>query len=143
MVRPLTEVKIHYPELGEFKANIFGHPEAISFPHHYPNINESLNIMHGEESGFIATLRFIRFLIEMNLLTKNMAARILTWMEESTTPKQKTEKLQLPPVFGYAEGNRNGQKISVDGPKGSLSKILPSLVCCTMDENTKLHNQPF
>ena len=31
----------------------------------------------------------------------------------------------------------NGQKISVDGPKGSLSKILPSLVCCTMDENTK------
>lgn len=36
----------------------------------------------------------------------------------------------------------NGQKISVDGPKGSLSKILPSLVCCTMDENTKtLHVQ--
>lgn len=31
----------------------------------------------------------------------------------------------------------NGQKISVDGPKGSLTKILPSLVCCTMDENTK------
>lgn len=36
----------------------------------------------------------------------------------------------------------NGQKISVDGPKGSLTKILPSLVCCTMDENTKtLHVQ--
>ena len=27
-----------------------------------------------------------------------------------------------------------GQKISVDGPKGNLSRILPSLVCCTMDE---------
>ena len=27
-----------------------------------------------------------------------------------------------------------GQKISVDGPKGSLSRILPSLVCCTLDE---------
>jgi large subunit ribosomal protein L6 len=27
-----------------------------------------------------------------------------------------------------------GQKISVDGPKGSLSRILPSLVCCTMDD---------
>jgi large subunit ribosomal protein L6 len=29
----------------------------------------------------------------------------------------------------------DGQKVSVDGPKGSLSRILPSLVCCTMDEN--------
>jgi len=28
----------------------------------------------------------------------------------------------------------DGQKIVVDGPKGSLSRILPSLVCCTMDE---------
>lgn len=28
----------------------------------------------------------------------------------------------------------DGQKISVDGPKGSLSRILPSLVCCTFDE---------
>jgi large subunit ribosomal protein L6 len=27
----------------------------------------------------------------------------------------------------------DGQKISVDGPKGNLSRILPSLVCCTMD----------
>jgi large subunit ribosomal protein L6 len=29
-----------------------------------------------------------------------------------------------------------GQKISVDGPKGSLSRILPSLICCTLNENT-------
>ena len=28
----------------------------------------------------------------------------------------------------------DGQKVVVDGPKGSLSRILPSLVCCTMDE---------
>ena len=28
----------------------------------------------------------------------------------------------------------NGQKILVDGPKGSLSRILPSLICCTLNE---------
>ena len=28
----------------------------------------------------------------------------------------------------------DGQKISIDGPKGSLSRILPSLVCCTFAE---------
>ena len=31
----------------------------------------------------------------------------------------------------------NGQKILVDGPKGTLSRILPSLVCCTMDEGAQ------
>jgi large subunit ribosomal protein L6 len=31
----------------------------------------------------------------------------------------------------------NGQKILVDGPKGSLSRILPSLVCCTMDGDSQ------
>ena len=29
----------------------------------------------------------------------------------------------------------NGQKITVDGPKGNLTRILPSLVCCTLDES--------
>ena len=33
----------------------------------------------------------------------------------------------------------DGQKVLVDGPKGSLSRILPSLVSCTLDqENQKL-----
>ena len=31
----------------------------------------------------------------------------------------------------------DGQKVLVDGPKGSLSRILPSLVCCTLDEGAQ------
>jgi len=30
--------------------------------------------------------------------------------------------------------NLEGQKVLVDGPKGNLSRILPSLICCTLDE---------
>lgn len=29
------------------------------------------------------------------------------------------------------------QKISIDGPKGNLSRILPSVICCTLDEENK------
>ena len=29
----------------------------------------------------------------------------------------------------------DGQKISVDGPKGNLSRILPSLICWTLDDS--------
>ena len=38
-----------------------------------------------------------------------------------TVPKQVKVKL-------------DGQKISVEGPKGSLSRILPPLICCTLNE---------
>ena len=48
----------YYPELGEFKANIF--VRGDKFPHHYPNINESLNLMHGEEED-LRQPKFIRF----------------------------------------------------------------------------------
>jgi large subunit ribosomal protein L6 len=31
----------------------------------------------------------------------------------------------------------DGQRILVDGPKGSLSRILPSLICCSMDDSNQ------
>jgi len=31
----------------------------------------------------------------------------------------------------------DGQKLFVEGPKGSLSRILPSLICCTINESER------
>ena len=114
MVRPLEKVTVDYPQLGTYKANIFGHPEAISFPHHYPEIKESLNLMHSNDDSLVNVLKFIRFFIEIKLLSKNMAAKILTWLEGTQSPD--TEKAgveMLPSVYGYAEGIKDGQKMSV------------------------------
>ena len=114
MVRPLEEVTVDYPKLGTYKANIFGHPEAISFPHHYPEIKESLNLMHSHDDSLVSVLKFIRFFIEIKLLSKNVAAKILTWLEGTQSPD--TEKAgveMLPSVYGYAEGIKDGQKMSV------------------------------
>ena len=114
MVRPLEKVTVDYPQLGAYEANIFGHPEAISFPHHYPEIKESLNLMHSNDDSLVSVLKLIRFFIEMKLLSKNMAAKILTWLEGTQSPD--TEKAgveMLPSVYGYAEGIKDGQKMSV------------------------------
>ena len=35
MVKPLKQVVVDFPCYGEFRCRIFGHPEAITFPHHY------------------------------------------------------------------------------------------------------------
>ena len=34
MVRPLTRVAVDYPGIGSREVHIFGHPEAVTFPHH-------------------------------------------------------------------------------------------------------------
>ena len=114
MVRPLEEVTVDYPQLGTYKANIFGHPEAISFPHHYPEIKESLNLMHSNDDSLVSVLKLIRFFIEIKLLSKNMAAKILTWLEGTQSPDaEKAGVEMLPSVYGYAEGIKDGQKMSV------------------------------
>ena len=114
MVRPLKEVVINYPEIGEKRVNIFGHPEAISFPYHYPNIKDSLNLMHGDEKGLVGILKFIRLLIEIKLISKNMAARIFTWLDNSSSPKaKKNDLIKLPGVYGYAEGKKGNKNLSM------------------------------
>ena len=114
MVRPLKEVVINYPEIGEKRVNIFGHPEAISFPYHYPNIKDSLNLMHGDEKGLVGILKFIRLLIEIKLISKNMAARIFTWLDNSSSSKaKKNDLIKLPGVYGYAEGKKGNKNFSV------------------------------
>jgi saccharopine dehydrogenase-like NADP-dependent oxidoreductase len=114
MVRPLKEVVVNYPEIGEKKAYIFGHPEAVSFPYHYPNIKESLNLMHGGEKGLVGILKFIRLLIEIKLISKNMAARIFTWLDNSPSSEtKKTDLINLPGVYGYVEGKKGNKNFSV------------------------------
>ena len=114
MVRPLKEIMVNYPEIGEKKANIFGHPEAVSFPYHYPNIKESLNLMHGGEKGIVGILKLIRLLIEIKLISKNMAARIFTWLENSSSSEtKKTDLINLPGIYGYVEGKKGNKSLSV------------------------------
>ena len=114
MVRPLEEVVINYPKIGKKRANIFGHHEAISFPYYYPNIKDSLNLMHGGEKGLVGILKFIRLLIEIKLISKNIAAKIFTWLNNlSSSETEKNDLFDLPSVYGYAEGRKDNKNFSV------------------------------
>ena len=112
MARPLDKVAFEYPEIGEFKANIFGHPEAITFPHHYPEISESFNLMHGDNGLFNIVIKVMRFFIEIKLLSKNAAARILGWLEMLDKNSEDSEN-DLPPVYGFAKGLKDGKETLV------------------------------
>ena len=127
MVRPLKRVEIKYPELGDFRASIFGHPEAVTFPHHYPEISESLNLMHGEDTSFRFIFKLLRFFIEIKLLPKKTAARILEWLEKRDSSSSKDVVSSLPGVYGLAQGLKNGVEtsvaVSLDETNDTLEKM--------------------
>ena len=125
MVRPLTRVNVQYPQLGKFKASIFGHPEAITFPHHYPDISTSLNLMHGNELVNVFVFKMIRFFIEIKLLTKSQAANILERLERNKVSKPKDILNSLPEVYGLAQGLKNETEtivaVTLDGFEENMS----------------------
>ena len=70
--------------------------------------------MHGGEKGIVGILKFIRLLIEIKLISKNMAARIFTWLDNSSSSEtKKTDLINLPGVYGYAEGKKGNKNFSV------------------------------
>jgi len=118
MVDPLKELKVSYPNIGTQSAFIFGHPEAITFPYHSKDLLNSVNLAHGNKST-IFVLRIIRKLINFKLISKNLSARFLEWLEKKGTVQKNAQSSSLPEIYALAIGFKNGNEetvgVSLDG----------------------------
>ena len=115
MVRPLEKVRVNYPGVGEREVQIFGHPEAVTFPHHHPQLRTSLNVAHGL-GGDERFIRVMRWFIEHGWISVSRGARLLGWLEAQGTPPTAADLLnadRLPPIYGLAVGTKDGQAASV------------------------------
>ena len=112
MAKPLKAIDINYPQRGNFKASIFGHPEAITFPKHYKNLQASMNLVHGDRLT-MTILRFINKLIALRLLSKEIAARFLDWLERNSSSKKSQQQNNLPEIYALAIGSKNNKLESV------------------------------
>jgi len=112
MVNPLKKLEVSYPNIGNFSAFIFGHPEAITFPHHFKELLNSVNLAHGNKST-IFVLKIIRKLISLKILTKKTAARFLEWLEKQETTKKHVQANSLPEIYALAIGSKDGNEESV------------------------------
>ena len=114
MVQSLKELKINYPGKGIYKANIFGHPEAISFPYHFPKIKNAMNVAHGSKAIDIYIIKIFLWLTEKNIISNDNAANFFHWLEtKSNRPSFRDEKTGLPAIYGLAYGMKNGKNASV------------------------------
>ncbi len=112
MIKPLEEIEINYPKRGNFKAGIFGHPEAITFPKHFKILKTSINLVHGNKQIMIV-LRLINKLIGFGLLSKRYAARLLDWLERNTSSKNIQPDKSLPEIYALAIGKKDNKLASV------------------------------
>lgn len=121
LVKPLKKIEVNFPGFGKFKPRIFGHPEAITFPHHYRTIRNSINLAHG--SGF-GILKWIMRLVDWKIISVERAAGIVQNLSSSI--KNDLEKRGIesrldlkninlsepPPLYALAIGRKNGELVS-------------------------------
>lgn len=117
--RPMTEVSFEFPGIGPSKAWTMGHPEAITFPRTYPDLDRCLVLMTtAPENRWV--LRALRRLIDAGLVSVERAA---DWVERLEGVGRKPVKgpadylkelavdgtRPLPPLFSVAHGTRDGR----------------------------------
>ena len=119
MVKPLKRVEINFPGFGKFRPYIFGHPEAITLPHHFKTIKNSINLAHG--SGF-GILKWIMKLVDWKIISVEKAASIVENLSSSIRKDMEDRDLkpnlrqtnlsEPPPLYALAIGKKNEKKAS-------------------------------
>ena len=114
LTKPLGKIKIHYPGRGNHDAFIFGHPEAITFPHHFNDLKESVNACHGSKQSNIYILKILRWLVDKKLISFKQGASFLEWLERKAgTPSIEKQIEGLPSIYGLARGLKDNKNASV------------------------------
>ena len=114
LTKPLEKIKIHYPGRGNHDAFIFGHPEAITFPHHFNDLKESVNACHGSKQSNIYILKILRWLVDKKLISFKQGASFLEWLERKIgTPGIEKQIKGLPSIYGLARGLKENKNASV------------------------------
>ncbi|QYJ03519.1 saccharopine dehydrogenase NADP-binding domain-containing protein [Nocardioides panacisoli] len=107
----LEELVIDYPDIGAGTVWTCGHPEPITLPRYYPEIDESLNVMFSRP-GLIDAARKVRDRVRTGELTVPEASRELIMSPGRRGPEAGPVP-DFPGVFAYAEGTKGGRPARV------------------------------
>jgi saccharopine dehydrogenase-like NADP-dependent oxidoreductase len=121
-VRPVRKVMIDYPGIGRRPSWSIGHPEAVTLPRYYPDLQVSRNLMVTSRANVIA-LRGVAALVNAGWMSVETAARIAEKVEGTGVGRTPGDfirevnrgdvRLRLPPLFALAQGRKNGKPASV------------------------------
>ena len=113
MVKPLQAINVEYPGLPNLTGNIFGHPEAVTFPHYFSELKDCINLAHGGSLDSII-IKVLTGLVNIGFLSKAKASNLFSWLESQESQEKKPNaNNHLPSMYGFAHGSKNGVPGSV------------------------------
>jgi hypothetical protein len=126
-VKPVQEISIDYPGIGVGSAWSVGHPEAVTLPLTYPEIQSSTNVMVGPRF-LIEAVRALGAAIDAGDLSVEEAAAQVEGpipLELRNSAASESGAVRLPPLFALAHGQREGAPVAVGAlvlgmPRGGM-----------------------
>ncbi|WP_282780700.1 saccharopine dehydrogenase NADP-binding domain-containing protein [Nocardia sp. CC201C] len=125
----LEKIELDYPGIGRIAGRSFGHPEAVTLQHAFPELRDNTNIVVGDRFT-LAVLSALRFGIDCGL-SLNWAARLAA-KAERMLPAKPADIITPggpPPLFAVARGTRRGES-------AAAATALAQIPGLTMSENT-------
>jgi saccharopine dehydrogenase-like NADP-dependent oxidoreductase len=99
--------------LPNLTGNIFGHPEAVTFPHYFSELKDCINLAHGGSLDSII-IKVLTGLVNIGFLSKAKASNLFAWLESQESQHKKPDaNNHLPSMYGFAHGSKNGVPASV------------------------------
>jgi saccharopine dehydrogenase-like NADP-dependent oxidoreductase len=123
-VKPVQEMRIDYPGIGVGTAWSVGHPEAVTLPLTYTEIQNSTNVMVGPRF-LIEAVRALGAAIDTGDLSVEEAA---VQMAGPVPPElreaagSESRGVRLPPLFALARGRRGSESVDL----GALVLGMPA-----------------
>jgi saccharopine dehydrogenase-like NADP-dependent oxidoreductase len=123
-VKPVQEMQIDYPGIGVGTAWSVGHPEAVTLPLTYTEIQNSTNVMVGPRF-LIEAVRALGAAIDAGDLSVEeaavqMAGPVPPELRKATASE--SGGVRLPPLFALARGRRGSESVDV----GALVLGMPA-----------------
>jgi saccharopine dehydrogenase-like NADP-dependent oxidoreductase len=123
-VKPVQEMQIDYPGIGVGTAWSVGHPEAVTLPLTYAEIQNSTNVMVGPRF-LIEAVRALGAAIDAGDLSVEeaavqMAGPVPPELRKATASE--SGGVRLPPLFALARGRRGSESVDV----GALVLGMPA-----------------
>lgn len=116
----LEEMKLRYPGRGEESVWLCGHPEPLTIPRTYPQLQESLNVMTSRR-GLIDAISRIAERVKSGELDVPTGAKKLL-VEPNMWGSAAGPAPNFPDIFAVVEGTKDGKRVRV----GAEPVALPS-----------------